>query len=94
MVSWGVGCGRAKRPGVYTKLQDYNDWINTSMMSMYSSHMQHVQLGLLVGRVLHIRGFSLILWVQHSLISLYFFIIDNTLMGRGSEQPEGMLYLK
>ena len=33
IVSFGIGCGRRNVPGVYTKVEDYEDWIEQTILT-------------------------------------------------------------
>ena len=41
IVSWGRGCARSKKPGVYTRIANYLSWIN-SVKDRYNKHLTHL----------------------------------------------------
>jgi protein C (activated) len=41
LVSWGEGCGRLNKLGVYTKVANYNEWIDEVRQEWDRTHGQH-----------------------------------------------------
>jgi len=41
ITSWGDGCGEKGKPGVYTRVSAFSDWIETEIQSEFQATIKH-----------------------------------------------------